>query len=209
MLASGMDINVLILDTQVYSNTGGQTSTATFTGQDAKMSVVGKVLGGKTEKRKEIANLCMMHPDIFVAQTTSAHTNHFYKAIMAANEYPGPSVINVYTTCQPEHGVADDMAMQQAKLAADSRAFPIFIYDPSKGERISERLSLQGNPAKNKDWYVNPKTDEATDFITFARSEGRFAKHFDQNGKPDDIMKSSQADRLANWRLLQELAGVI
>ena len=56
---------------------------------------------------------------------------------------------------------------------------------------------------------MNPKTDEATDFITFARSEGRFAKHFDQNGKPDDIMKSSQADRLANWRLLQELAGVI
>jgi pyruvate/2-oxoacid:ferredoxin oxidoreductase beta subunit len=99
----------------------------------------------------------MMHPDVFVAQTTAAHTNHFYKAIMAANEYPGPAVINVYTTCQPEHGVADDKAMYQAKLAADSRAFPVFIYDPRGGDRISERLSLQGNPAKNKDFYVNPK----------------------------------------------------
>jgi len=209
MLASGMNINVLILDTQVYSNTGGQASTATFTGQDAKMSAVGKVIGGKSERRKEIANLCMMHPDIFVAQTTSAHTNHFYKAIMAANEYPGPSVINVYTTCQPEHGVADDMAMHQAKLAADSRAFPVFIYDPTKGERFSERLSLQGNPAKDRDWYINPKTKEQIDFTYFANTEGRFAKHFDKDGNPNEIMKSTQEERLANWHLLQELAGVI
>jgi pyruvate/2-oxoacid:ferredoxin oxidoreductase beta subunit len=105
--------------------------------------------------------------------------------------------------------VADDMAMQQAKLAADSRAFPVFIYDPTKGDRFSERLSLQGNPAKNKDWFVNPKTQEATDFITFAKTEGRFAKHFDKDGNADDIMKWTQEERLANWHLLQELAGVI
>lgn len=209
MLASGMDINVLILDTQVYSNTGGQTSTASFKGQDAQMSFHGKVIHGKTERRKEVANICMMHPDVFVAQTTAAHTNHFYKAIMAANEYPGPAVINVFTTCQPEHGVADDMAMHQAKLAADSRAFPVFIYDPTKGERFTERLSLQGNPAKNNDWYVNPKTKEQIDFICFAKTEGRFAKHFDKDGKPDKIIQSTQEERLANWRLLQELAGEI
>ena len=207
MLASGMDINVLILDTQVYSNTGGQASTATFTGQDAKMSAIGKAIGGKTERRKEIANLCMMHPDVFVAQTTSAHTNHFYKAIMAANEYPGPSVINVYTTCQPEHGVADDMAMNQAKLAADSRAFPVFIYDPNKGDRFSERLSLQGNPAKKEDWYINPKTKKQIDFIYFAKTEGRFAKHFDKQGNPDEQILITQEDRLKNWKLLQEIAG--
>jgi len=209
MLASGMDINVLILDTQVYSNTGGQASTTTYGGQEAKMAVVGKDIQGKTERRKEIANLCMMHSDTFVAQTTCAHTNHFYKSVMAANEYNGPAVINVFTTCQPEHGVADDMAMHQAKLAADSRAFPVFVYDPTKGERISERMSLQGNPAKNKDWYINPKTKEQTDFITFARTEGRFAKHFDKNGKANEMMKETQEDRLANWHLLQELAGII
>ncbi len=208
MLASGMDINVLILDTQVYSNTGGQTSTASYVGQDAKMSIVGKEIGGKIERRKEIGNLCMMHPDVFVAQTTCAHTNHFYKAIMAANEYPGPAVINVFTTCQPEHGVADDMAMHQAKLAADSRAFPVFIYDPTKGERFSERLSLQGNPAKNKDWYVNPKTKEQVDFVSFAKTEGRFAKHFDKDGNPDELILTGQKHQLANWRQLQELAGI-
>ena len=208
MLASGMDINVLILDTQVYSNTGGQASTASYVGQDAKMSMVGKEIGGKIERRKEIGNLCMMHPDVFVAQTTCAHTNHFYKAIMAANEYLGPAVINVFTTCQPEHGVADDMAMHQAKLAADSRAFPVFIYDPTKGERFSERLSLQGNPAKNNDWYVNPKTKEQVDFISFAKTECRFSKHFDKDGNPDELILTAQEHQLANWRQLQELAGI-
>jgi pyruvate/2-oxoacid:ferredoxin oxidoreductase beta subunit len=173
------------------------------------MSLAGKAIHGKTERRKEIANLALMHPDVFVAQTTPAHMNHFYKAILSANEYPGPSVINVYTTCQPEHGVADDMAAHQAKLAADSRAFPLFIYDPTKGERMSERLSLQGNPAKNQDWYVNPKTGEQIDFIYFAKTEGRFAKHFDAEGNPTEILFRAQEDRLKNWRLLQELAGII
>jgi pyruvate ferredoxin oxidoreductase beta subunit len=208
MLASGMDIKVLILDTQVYSNTGGQTSTGSFMGQDAKMSMHGKVIQGKQERRKEIGTIAMMHPHTFVAQTTAAHPNHFYKAIMAANEFPGPAIVNTYTTCQPEHGVADDRAMAQAKLAVESRAFPLFIYDPRKGERIKERLSLQGNPAMKDDWYVIPKTGEVVDFISFARTEGRFAKHFDKEGKPSDVLLASQQERLENWRQLQELAGL-
>jgi pyruvate/2-oxoacid:ferredoxin oxidoreductase beta subunit len=208
MLASGMDINVLILDTQVYSNTGGQASTATYTGQDAKMAVVGKVASGKRERRKELALIAMMHPDTFVAQTTAAHINHFYRAIMAANEYPGPAVVSVYTTCEPEHGVADDRSSCQAKLAVDSRAFPLFVYDPRKGERIKERLSLAGNPAIGDDWYRLPHTGEAVDFVAFARTEGRFAKQFDPEGRPSDTLRDAQAERLQYWRRLQELAGV-
>jgi pyruvate/2-oxoacid:ferredoxin oxidoreductase beta subunit len=208
MLASGMDIKVLVLDTQVYSNTGGQSSTSSYTGQDAKMSAHGKEIKGKQEKRKELGTICMMHPSTFVAQTTAAHPNHFYKAIMAANEFPGPAVVNTYTTCQPEHGVADDKAMAQAKLAAESRAFPLFIYDPRKGERVKERLSLQGNPAMKDDWYVIPKTGEVVDFITFARTEGRFAKQFDKDGNPSPTLLTAKQDRLENWRLLQELAGL-
>ena len=208
MLASGMDIKVIVLDTQVYSNTGGQTSTSSFKGQDAKMSFHGKVIQGKKENRKELANICMMHKDVYVAQTTCAHPNHFYKAVMDANEYPGPALINVYTTCQPEHGVGDNMAEQQAKLAADSRSFPVFIYDPRKGPQIKQRLSLAGNPNMKDDWYVNPKTGEPVDFITFARSEGRFTKHFDKDGNPSDVLLSSKQERLENWRQLQELAGL-
>src|SRR5438034_2324040 len=208
MLASGMDIKVIVLDTQVYSNTGGQTSTGSFKGQDAKMSFHGKVIDGKRENRKEIANIAIMHKDVYVAQTTCAHMNHFYKAVMEANEYPGPAIVNVFTTCQPEHGVADNMAEHQAKLAADSRSFPLFIFDPRKGPRIKDRMSLQGNPNVKEDWYVNPKTGEAVDFVSFARTEGRFAKHFDKEGNPSVTLQAARQDRLENWRLLQELAGI-
>jgi hypothetical protein len=73
---------------------------------------------------------------------------------MDANSYPGPAVINVYATCQPEHGVADSMSSQQEKMAVEGRAFPLFVYDPRKGEKIRERLSLVGNPAQKEDWWT-------------------------------------------------------
>jgi pyruvate-ferredoxin/flavodoxin oxidoreductase len=208
MLASGMDIKVLVLDTQVYSNTGGQCSTATFTSQDAKMSAVGKANPGKREHRKEMAQIMMMHPNAFVAQVTGAYPNHFYKAVMAANEYPGPAVIIAYTTCQPEHGVADDRSQLQEKLAVESRAFPLLTYDPRRGEKFRERLSLAGNPAIKEDWYVDPRTNKPVDFVEFAKTEGRFGRHFDDDGNPDEILKAAQQDRLENWRRLQELAGL-
>ena len=208
LLASGKNVNIFVLDTQVYSNTGGQASTATFLGQNAKMSVHGKVLGGKQERRKEIAQIAMMHPRTYVAQTTCAHTNHFYRAVIDAMEFDGPSLICCYTTCQPEHGVADNMATDQARLAVDTRAFPLLIHDPRKGDTIEERLSLQGNPATGDDWWVNPKTGESVDFIDFARSEGRFSKHFDKEGNPSATLLRGQEDRLDNWHILQELAGI-
>ena len=206
MMMSGMDIKVLVLDTQVYSNTGGQSSTGTFVSQDAKMSSYGKAHHGKSERRKELAPIMMMHPDIFVAQTTAAHINHFYRSIIAANEYPGPAVINVYTPCQPEHGISDNMSLHQAKHAVDSRAFPLMTYDPRKGESIAERISLQGNPATRDDWF---KSSDGTqvDFVHFARTEGRFAKQFDKEGNPTPELMKAQDDRLKNWHLLQELAG--
>jgi pyruvate/2-oxoacid:ferredoxin oxidoreductase beta subunit/NAD-dependent dihydropyrimidine dehydrogenase PreA subunit len=209
LLASGEKVKVFVLDTQVYSNTGGQASTSTFTGQNAKMSLHGKKISGKQERRKEIAQIAMMHPYTFVAQTTCAHTNHFYKSVISALEFDGPAIINCYTTCQPEHGVADNMAADQARLAVDSRAFPLLMFDPRKGKTIKSRLSLQGNPAVKEDWWKNPKTKETVNFIDFCRSEGRFSKHFDKEGNPSETLLRSQEDRLENWNLLQELAGLI
>jgi pyruvate ferredoxin oxidoreductase beta subunit len=208
LFASGMNIKVFVLDTQVYSNTGGQASTSSYTGQNTKMSVHGKAVDGKQERRKEIAQIAMMHPRTYVAQTTCAHINHFYKSVLGALEFDGPAIVVCYTTCQPEHGVADNMAGEQARLAVDSRAFPILIYDPRKGEKVKERLSLQGNPAVKDDWYKNPKTNEEVSFIDFARSEGRFAKHFDKDGNPSETLLHAKQDRLENWHLLQELAGI-
>lgn len=209
LLASGMNVKVFVLDTQVYSNTGGQASTSTYMGQNTKMSVHGKAIGGKTERRKEIAQIAMMHPRTYVAQTTCAHVNHFYRCVLDALEFDGPALICCYTTCQPEHGVADNMATDQARLSVDTRAFPLLAYDPRKGDTIRERLSLQGNPAVNDDWWNNPKSGEQVDFIDFCRSEGRFSKHFDKEGNPSEMLLQARQERLENWKQLQELAGVL
>jgi pyruvate/2-oxoacid:ferredoxin oxidoreductase beta subunit/NAD-dependent dihydropyrimidine dehydrogenase PreA subunit len=208
MFLSGMNIKVLVLDTQVYSNTGGQASTASFTGQNTKMSVHGKAVFGKQERRKEIAQIAIMHPHVYVAQTTAAHVNHFYKAVLGAMEFDGPALVACYTTCQPEHGVADNMAGSQARLAVDTRAFPLLVHDPRAGDTLRKRMSLMGNPNMKGDWYINPKTNEEVTFIDFARSEGRFSKHFDKDGNPSETLLAAKLDRLENWRLLQELAGL-
>jgi hypothetical protein len=100
------------------------------------------------------------------------------------------------------------MATDQARLAVDTRAFPLLIYDPRKGDTIKERLSLQGNPAQTEDWWTNPKTGQQVDFIDFARSEGRFGKHFDKAGNPSPTLLMAKEDRLENWHVLQDLAGM-
>jgi pyruvate ferredoxin oxidoreductase beta subunit len=207
MVASGEDIKVLVLDTQVYSNTGGQASTASFGGQVTKLSAFGAALHGRTEARKELGRILMAHGDVYVAQSTPAHLNHFLRAVTEANAYPGPAVIVAYTPCQPEHGIADDASARQSRLAVDSRAFPLFTYDPRRGPTIAERLSLQGNPAIKEDWASAPD-GTPVDFLAFARSEGRFAKHFGADGTTTPEIEATQLDRLGNWRTLQELAGV-
>jgi pyruvate/2-oxoacid:ferredoxin oxidoreductase beta subunit/Pyruvate/2-oxoacid:ferredoxin oxidoreductase delta subunit len=207
LVASGADVKVLVLDGQVYSNTGGQASTASFGGQVTKLSAFGSAMAGRPERRKELARILMAHGEVYVAQTTPAHLNHFYRAVLEANSYPGPAVIVAYTPCQPEHGIADDAGARQARLAVDSRAFPLFTYDPRRGTTIAERLSLQGNPALREDWLTAPD-GSVVDFLTFARSEGRFAPHFRDDGRPTAAIEATRDDRLANWRLLQELAGL-
>jgi pyruvate/2-oxoacid:ferredoxin oxidoreductase beta subunit/Pyruvate/2-oxoacid:ferredoxin oxidoreductase delta subunit len=207
MVASGADIKVMVLDGQAYSNTGGQSSTASFAGQVTKLSAYGREHHGRTENRKELGRILLAHGDVYVAQTTAAHLNHFYRAIIDANEYPGPAVIIVYAPCPPEHGIADDLANRQSRLAVDSRAFPLFSYDPRRGSTIAQRLSLQGNPALRDDWSTLPD-GSPYDFIAFARSEGRFGPHFAKDGSVSAELQASAQERLANWRTLQELAGI-
>ncbi|MBT6645177.1 MAG: 4Fe-4S binding protein [Euryarchaeota archaeon] len=211
MLSSGMNIKVLVLDTQAYSNTGGQTSTASYMGQDAKFFNHGSAVSGKQEFRKELGAIAAMHPNVYVAQTVTSLPNHFYRAIREANAHPGPAVVSVYTTCQPEHGVADNAAYAQAKLALKTRAWPIFIHDPSKGPRYQDRWDLRGNPSMKRDWHrVKDENGEWEDvkFRDFAVTEGRFRKQFDKEGTPSEILLRSEDDRLAFWNRLQDMAGI-
>ena len=71
---------------------------------------------------------------------------------------------------------------------------------PRKGKKIAQRLSLLGNPSEKKDFFIEPKPNEVYDFIRFARTEGRFAKHFDKDGNPSETLLKAKQERLENWR---------
>ncbi len=189
MMMSGKPIKVLILDTQVYSNTGGQACTSGFTGQVSDMAQYGKAFHGKEEVRKEIALIAMAHRTTFVAQGSTSNTTHLIESFIDGLNAKRPALFNIYSPCMPEQGIADDMAEHQSKLAVESRAYPLIRYNPDKGTLPEECFDLDGNPSLETDWpeYSLEYTDEQGQkgrmtlpmtFADFAVTEGRFRKQF-------------------------------
>ncbi len=178
MVASGADIKVMVLDTQAYSNTGGQASTASFGGQVTKLSAFGKQLHGRPERRKELSRILMAHGDVYVAQTTPAHVNHFYRAVMEANEYPGPAVIVVYTPCMPEHGIPDDASNEAGAPGRRLAGFPALHLRPAPRRNHRRAPVAAGQPGRARTTGRRSPDGTQVDFLTFARTEGRFAPHF-------------------------------
>ncbi|MGI5900839.1 MAG: thiamine pyrophosphate-dependent enzyme, partial [Christensenellales bacterium] len=127
VLASGADVNILVLDTEVYSNTGGQMSKATQTGAIAKFAS-----SGKTGNKKNLALMAMAYGDVYVAQVAlGANFNKTIQALREAEAYKGPSLIIAYSPCA-EHGIKGGLAnhITVTKKAVDSGYWPIFRYDP-------------------------------------------------------------------------------
>ena len=189
MMMSGMPIKVMVLDTQAYSNTGGQACTSTFIGQVADMTPYGKIQHGKEEIRKEMSVIAMAHRTSYVLQSSIANITHLLEGYIDGLNSRRPAVFNIYAVCQPEHGVADDAADRQTKLALDSRAYPMFKYNPDLGTTFEECVDLGGNPALDQDWtsytlnYIDEEGDKASmqlpqTFADFALTEGRFRKSF-------------------------------
>ena len=81
-------------------------------------------------------------------------------------------------------------------------------YGPTAPQTAANPAGPARTPAQSEDWWTNPKTGQVVDFIDFARSEGRFGKHFDKDGNPSPTLLYAKQDRLENWHLLQELAGI-
>ena len=100
------------------------------------------------------------------------------------------------------------MEMDTAMMMDFPVAYAVAVFLGDDADTIKKRLSLQGNPAMKDDWWVYPKTNEKVDFIDFCRSVGRFSKHFDKDGNPSPTLLTAKQDRLENWHLLQELAGI-
>ena len=188
-LASGMPIKVVVLDTQVYSNTGGQACTSGFISQVADMSPYGKVMKGKEEMRKEMGLIGLAHRTSYILQGSSSNSTHMIEGFIEGLNSRRPAMFNLYSTCQPEHGVADDATYRQSKLAIESRAFPLMKFDPDAGESLEECIDLEGNPSRDKDWPMytldyqkedgsEAKLEVPVTFADFAASEGRFRKQF-------------------------------
>jgi pyruvate-ferredoxin/flavodoxin oxidoreductase len=189
LLASGKPIRVVVLDTQVYSNTGGQACTSGFTGQVADMAAFGKAQHGKTEVRKELALLAIAHRGVYVHQTSQAAATHLIGGVLKGLHKRRPVLINVYTPCPVEHGLADDSSQHAARLALESRAFPFLTFDPDAGATYADQLSLDGNPSVDDPWptytlrYLDQAGAEQTlelpvTIADWAATEGRFKQHF-------------------------------
>ena len=189
LLASGKPIRVMVLDTQVYSNTGGQACTSGYTGQVADMSAWGKAQHGKQETRKELSLIAIAHRGAYVLQSSQANPAHLIAGVIKGLKMRGPALFNLYTPCPVEHGLPDEWAPHAARLALESRAFPLIRFDPSLGDSLSECLSLEGNPALNDTWpsytleYVDDEGNAASMELPlttadWAATEGRFRKHF-------------------------------
>jgi len=213
LLTTKTPIKVVVLNSGVYSNTGGQASTASFTGQDSDLTRFGSVHSGKQEDRKELGLIAAFHPNVFVAQASIANQAHFLRNAMEVLEYSdAPAVLDVYTPCQAEHGIGAAAANRHARLALESRMSPVFVHDPRRGASLRQRFSLVGNPDADKDWTNNKisyvDVDGATKLLKmpltpadFAFSEGRFKKHFhrfpaDADGVPvHEYIDLSAAER--------------
>jgi len=141
VLASGRDVNILVLDTEVYSNTGGQTSKATPRGAVAKFSAA-----GKETPRKDLARLAMDHEHVYVAQVAyGAKDTQTVRAFLEAESWPGPSLILAYSPCIA-HGVDLKFNHRQQKLAVASGHWPLFRFDPRRAAAGDNPLHLDSPP---------------------------------------------------------------
>ena len=182
ILQNRPNVKLLMLDTQVYSNTGGQNSDHSPMTGGFDMNQAGAASQGKLSEMKNIGE-CFLngHGSPYVAQVSMADSAKLYNSILAGLEYRGTAYFQSYTTCQPEHGVADDMATHQATLARDSRCLPEFVFDPRLGESYTEALSIKGNKNLDRDWW-QAKYSETNETYSFTiahwcATEARFRQH--------------------------------
>jgi pyruvate-ferredoxin/flavodoxin oxidoreductase len=193
ILQNRPNVKALMLDTQVYSNTGGQNSDSTPMLGGSDMNVFGAATQGKSIEKKTVAETFLAgHGSPFVAQVSIANAPKLYRAILDGLEYRGTAFLQCFTTCQPEHGVADDMALAQAQRVRDSRGAPEFVFNPRLGETYSEALDLKGNPSLEVDWYETKSkvTGEVSRYTVahWCATEARFRNHL-KRIKKDDAAK--------------------
>jgi pyruvate-ferredoxin/flavodoxin oxidoreductase len=184
VLASGEDINVMVLDTEVYSNTGGQTSKATPLGASAKFSV-----SGKRTSKKSLALQAISYENVYVAQVAmGAKDLQTLKAIEEAAAYPGPSLIVAYSHCG-EHGYdLKDGALQQER-AVETGYWPLFRFDPAKPKGKKFKLDSKAPSAPIEEFMYNE-----TRFTRVAKEDAELG---------EKLLKQAQEEVETHWERLE------
>jgi pyruvate-ferredoxin/flavodoxin oxidoreductase len=187
VLASGQDVNVLVLDTEVYSNTGGQASKASPRGAVAKFAARGKQTG-----KKDLGLIAMAYGNVYVAHVALGGGDmQTVKALMEAEAWPGPSLVIAYSTCIA-HGFEMSGSMAHQRDAVRSGHWPLYRYDP----------------AAERPFHLDSKPPSIP-LAEFAGSEARFAMlaRTDPDGF-DRLMRLAEEDLRERWRYYEELAGL-
>jgi len=190
VLASGRNVNVLVLDTEVYSNTGGQMSKATPRGAVAKFAAAGKPL-----PKKDLGMLAISYGNIYVARIAfGANDAHTVRAFMEAEAYAGPSLILAYSHCIA-HGYDLKYGLDQQKAAVASAYWPLYRYNPDRAGQDLNPFQLDSKPAKiSLDEYIY--------------REGRYKmltqSHPERAAK---LLELAQGDVETRWKSYAKLAG--
>jgi len=191
VLASGVNINALVLDTEVYSNTGGQMSKATPRGAVAQFAA-----GGKPSPKKDLGLLAMIYGNIFVAKVAiGANPNQTVKAFVEAEEYPGPSLIIAYAHCIA-HGYNLVDGYEHQKLAVNTGHWPLYRFDPRLKEQGKNPLQLDSKAP-------------SVDFKEYAYSENRYRTL--KQSQPEvaaKLIKLASNDAAQRYALMEQLANL-
>ena len=191
VLASGEDINIMVFDTEVYSNTGGQSSKATKTGATAQFAA-----GGKETKKKDLASMAMSYGYVYVAQIAmGGDFNQTVKAIAEAEAYPGPSLIIAYAPCI-NHGIKKGMSKAQTeeKLAVDCGYWNNFRFNPA---------------AEGNKFSLDSKAPSMEDYQAFLDGEVRYNSLKRQNPeKAARLFAKNEAEAKARYEYLQKLIAL-
>ncbi|MDD2763710.1 MAG: pyruvate:ferredoxin (flavodoxin) oxidoreductase [Opitutaceae bacterium] len=190
VLASGRKVNVLVLDTEVYSNTGGQCSKATPLGATARFS-----MGGKATGKKDLGMLAMTYGSIYVARIAiGARDNQTLAALREAESFPGPSLIIAFAHCIA-HGYSLTDGIEHQKLAVETGYWPLFRYDPRRAERGENPLLLDSPPPK-------------TELGKYMKSENRFRMLEKKDpARSQELTQLAQREVHKRFALYQKLAA--
>lgn len=194
VLASGEDVNVLVLDTEVYSNTGGQSSKSTPAGAVAKFAT-----SGKKTKKKDLGMIAKTYGYVYVAQVAmGANQNHYFRVIKEAEAYKGPSLIICYAPCI-NHGLRVGMArtQYQEKLAVECGYWHLWRYNPDEEKAGQNGFHLD---SKEPDW------DKFQDFIMSEVRYSSLMKTFPQEAK--NLFKVTQENAMWRYNQYKKLADM-